>query len=455
MIDMIVDARKTALNVLNELDKGRKTLDGVLEVVIRKNSFLEKRDRALLNALVYGVLRWRNRIDWIIGHFSKIRIDKIDPKVLNTLRIGLFQIIYLSRIPVSAAVDTSVEMVKPFAGPWVVRYVNAVLRTAAKGYKNVPFPDLDKDPVSALSATASFPEWLIKRWLYRFGLIETKALCNAINTIPPITVRTNTLLTTRLKLTTSLEDNTEKLESTSYAPDGICFFNPKAPVPEIRAFKDGWFQVQDEAAQLVSLLLNPQPGETILDACAGLGGKTGHIAQMLKNRGRIIAMDQNKEKLMQLASEMSRLGISTVTPCVYNLNEPLSRNRFGMFDRILLDAPCSGLGTIRRNPDAKWSMSKKNLGHYKKRQLRFLDNLTHLIKPSGILVYAVCSMEPEEGNDIVKKFLNKHSEYAIIDRPPGLPNKLSPFIDKNGHLKTFPHIHNMDGFFAVCLKRIP
>ncbi|OEU68139.1 MAG: 16S rRNA (cytosine(967)-C(5))-methyltransferase [Desulfobacterales bacterium PC51MH44] len=451
---MVYDARKSALHILNTLDKGRQTLDSILEEVLSKETLHSRKDRALLQALVYGVLRWRARLDWIIEYFSKTRLSRVDPKVLNILRLGLFQIIYLSRVPVSAAVNTSVEMAKSEAAPWVVGYVNGLLRNAVREHQRVSFPDIDKDAVLALATTKSFPKWLIKRWLDQFGLQETGLLCDAINIIPPITVRTNMLKTSRDKLAKSLAEYAVKIEPTNYSPDGIYFSNPKTSIPEIKAFKDGLFQVQDEAAQLVTLLLNPQPGEAVLDACAGLGGKTGHIGQMMKNQGQLLAVDKDNKKLLRLDSEMHRLGISIVTTCTHDLTNPLNQKRFGKFDRILLDAPCSGLGVLRRNPDTKWIAAKQNLEYYQKIQALFLDNLVHLVKPSGLLVYAVCSTEPEENESVVKGFLNKHAEFAIEKNLMGLPFKSNSLVNENGYLKTFPHLNSMDGFFAVCLKRI-
>jgi len=451
---MADEVRKTALNILNTLDKGYNTLDSLLEDVFREKTLFSKKDRAFLQALVYGVLRWRGRLDWIIDYFSKTRLNKIDPKVLNILRLGLFQIIYLDRIPVSAAVNTSVEMTKAVAAPWIVGYANGLLRNAVREYHHVTFPDVDKDPAKALATKKSFPKWLIKRWLDRFGLKETGLLCNAINTIPPITVRCNTLKTHREKLVKALEGYAEKIEITNYAPDGVFFFNPKISIPEIEAFEYGLFQVQDEAAQLVTLVLNPQPGETILDACSGLGGKTGHIAQIMKNRGRLVAMDKDENKLLRLESEMHRLGVSIVTTCIHDLCTPLNRKDFGTFDRILLDAPCSGLGVLRRNPDTKWRASQQNPAYCQKKQSLFLDNLAHLVKPLGVLVYAVCSMEPEENESVIKDFLNNHAQFAIEKRPAGLPFDACSLVTGNGYLKTFPHLSNMDGFFSVCMKRI-
>jgi len=451
---MADEVRKTALYILNTLNKERNTLDNLLEDVFREKTLFSKKDRALLQALVYGVLRWRGRLDWIIDYFSKTRLNKINPNVLNILRLGLFQIIYLDRIPVSAAVNTSVEMTKAAAAPWVVGYVNGLLRNAVREYKHVTFPDIDKDPVKALATKKSFPEWFIKRWLDRFGLKETGLLCDAINTIPPITVRCNTLKTNRKKLVKALERYAEKIKVTNYAPDGVFFFNPKRSIPNIKAFENGLFQVQDEAAQLVTLHLNPQSGETILDACAGLGGKTGHIAQMMKNSGRLVAMDKDENKLMRLESEMHRLDVSIVTTCIHDLSGPLNREHFGKFDRILLDAPCSNLGVLRRNPDIKWRVSQQNLAYCQKRQALFLDNLAHFVKPSGILVYAVCSTEPVDIESVINGFLNKHAKFAIEKKSTGLSFDACSLLTRDGYLKTYPHLNNMDGFFSVCMKRI-
>ena len=448
------DVRRIAVEILNRLEKYNQKLDAIMHEIFIGAHMWSRRDRALLNALVYGVLRWRGRLDYIINHYSKTRLSKIDLNVLNILRLGLFQILYLSKVPNSAAVNTSVELAKSSAAPWVIGYVNAVLRNAVRGHRNVSFPDLEYNPTAALAAKKSFPEWLIGRWLKRFDRDQTMALCDAINTIPAITLRTNTLLTTRDKLKDTLEREAQKIERTDWTPDGVFLHSPQKPIAKLKAFKEGWFQVQDEAAQLVTLFLDPQPGETILDACAGLGGKTGHIAQAMKNQGMVIALDKNEEKLIELQSQMQRLGISIVTTNRYDLNTNLDDKKFKMFDRILLDAPCSGLGVLRRNPDIKWKALEKNLPRHKENQLKFLNRLSHLVKPSGVLVYAVCSYEPEENEEIIKDFLNFHPAFVLDNRPGGLSKKAGALIDQQGYLKTFPYPHNMDGFFAACLRRI-
>jgi 16S rRNA (cytosine967-C5)-methyltransferase len=452
---MSFDTRKSALDMLNALDRGQQTLDSLLESFSADNVDVPKREQSLLRALVFGVLRWRGRLDYVISHFSRTRFDKINPIVLNVLRLALFQIIYLDRIPDSAAVNTAVELAKACGATWVVGYVNALLRKAAREYQSVSWPNIAKAPVAALAVDKSFPEWIIRKWLHRYGPANTANLCDSINTIAPITVRTNTLKVSPAQLSEKLANEAVRIQETSFAPDGIAMVNPAASIPELDAFKSGCFQVQDEAAQLVSLLLDPRPGETVLDACAGLGGKTGHIAQLMKNAGKIVALDVNASKLQRLEFEMQRLGVSIVSTYCENIEKGAPRGQVTGFDRVLLDAPCSGLGVMRRNPDIKWRTSKGNLAKYKTRQIRLLENISHLVKPSGILVYAVCSPEPEENEMVIKEFLKKHPEFVIDKEFGKLPDKLCTMADSPGVFKNYPLLNQMDGFFAIRLQQHP
>ncbi len=444
-----MDSRLTALEILNQLDSSRKTLDILLEQTLKNKKFTYRKDLTLFQALVFGVLRHQKKLDWIIGHYSLTPLNKINPSVLNILRIGLFQIIFLDRIPVSAAVNTSVELTKAHAPVWTVKFVNAVLRNAAKGYDSVPLPDPEKEPAENLSVRKSFQTWMLERWLKRFGQEETEALCDAVNTIAPITVRTNVLRTTREKLYKSLDTEVGKLWLTSVSPDGISFTHPRTPVSQLVAFRMGWFQVQDEAAQLVTRFLEPRPGQTVLDACAGLGGKTGYIAQMMENKGRIVALDIEKSKLNKLSAEMDRQYISIVKPCVHDLNEPLRGKPYSAYDRVFLDAPCSGMGVLRRNPDAKWKISPESLDSFAGRQNRLMDNLAAAVKPGGILVYAVCSFEPEETDRIVETFLDNHPDFRLKPPSQNLVDLEPSLVTPEGYFKSFPHKHGMDGFFAA------
>jgi 16S rRNA (cytosine967-C5)-methyltransferase len=458
------NSRLISLSVLNEVDQDKKTLDHLLNATFTRIVNLPQREKNLTFTIVYGVLRYRKRLDWILDHFSRTGLDKLDSEVLNILRIGLFQVVYLTRIPASAAVNTAVDLAKTLNKPWLAKFVNAVLRAAVREYRDITPPDMENDPVMAVSIEKSMPQWLISRWIPRFGLSQTLLLCDIINTIPPLTLRANTLKTTRSALLESgrIYNNHKP---TVYCPDGVRMDHPEypiaspvaspgiSPVASMEGFREGFFQVQDEAAQLVTLLLDPRPGETVMDACAGMGGKTGHIAQQMKNTGKVLALDINPDKLEKIHLEMSRLGISIVETLAHDLSMPVDTKQIGNYDRVLLDAPCSGLGVLRRNPDIKWRASLDRLDCCKIRQIGFLDHISQFVKPSGILVYAVCSMEPEENEAVVEAFLRDHSIFSIDKSLAGLSPQIRSLISSEGHLRTFPHLHGMDGFFAVRFRR--
>jgi 16S rRNA (cytosine967-C5)-methyltransferase len=450
---MVAVSRRIALSVLNGLDDSNTFPERLLDRAFEREPHLIRKDRALTTELVYGVLRWRSRLDWVIRRLSRIPLRKIDPSVINIIRLGLYQILFHSRVPPSAAVNDSVDMAKSRAPLWVVRFVNGVMRSAARRAKEIPLPDYADDPVQAIAIRESHPLWLVKRWAKRLGVEEAKRLCKANNQVPPVTIRANTLKVSRQVLLNSLRDHVRQITPTRFAPDGLSLRGLRRAVADIPSFRDGWFQVQDEAAQLVTHLLDPKPGETVLDACAGLGGKTGHIAQLMKNRGKIRAMESQSWKLHQLKRSSMRLGISIVTTWHHDLSGSVSVSLCGTFDRILLDAPCSGLGVLRRNPDAKWKKTEADLTRLRVDQLRFLDRLVPLLKRGGCLVYCVCSLEPEEGEYVVKDFLKNQAQFVIDRQPVGSLDMDERLVDRSGFFRSLPHEHDMDGFFAVRLRR--
>jgi 16S rRNA (cytosine967-C5)-methyltransferase len=451
---MAAIARRIALSVLNALDNKDVTLDHVLALAFEKQPQLHQPDRALTNELVFGVLRWRARLDWIIRALSKTPIDRIDLPVLNIIRMGLYQILFLSRIPISAAVNDSVELAKPKAPLWTVRFVNGVLRTAARRADNVPLPSEEEDPISAIAIGESHPPWMVERWIKHLGMQETVRLCKANNRIPPVTIRTNTLKVSRKKLHDALADRVRSIRETKFAPEGLALTGMSRAISQLSSFRRGWFQVQDEAAQLVAHFVDPKPWETILDACAGLGGKTGHLAQLMKDSGTIKAMDWDTWKLRSLETAMKRLGVSTVTTWHHDLSRPVPEDAKVSFDRILLDAPCSGLGVIRRNPDIKWKKREEDLLRYQHRQVELLGSLAPLLRRGGWLVYCVCSLEPEEGDRVIGAFLRSHRDFAISHSPCRLAEMNEHFVDASGVFRTVPNQHGMDGFFSVRLEKV-
>jgi len=452
-----IAARKIALDMLNHLVRSDDLLDVVLEKFAEAQAGLSPEDRRLINALVFGVLRWRRRLDWLIKEHANLPPAKISPEIRNILRISLFQVFYMDRVPDFAAVNTAVEMAKRFVSVKSSRFVNGLLRNTLRNRPADMDSILPKDPVSALAIAQSFPDWLIHRWVSRYGLDGTYRLCDAMNRIPPVTVRTNMLKISRDELLEMLFGMCGKISETEYAPAGLSFWGPAAPIDQLAPFKKGLFTVQDEAAQLATHLLYPKPGETVLDACAGLGGKTGHIAQLMDNTGRIFAIDKDPQKLSRLTEEMERLGITNVTIRQMDLNKPdwhgPDMRPAIRFDRIFLDAPCSGIGVIRRNPDIKWAAHKKDLARFADRQLVYLDTVSQWVAASGILVYAVCTIAPEETDQVIEAFLNTHPQFELVAEGSGLSEKIQHLIDKNGFFRSLPHIHGMDGFFAARLKR--
>jgi 16S rRNA (cytosine967-C5)-methyltransferase len=444
-----MDPRAWALRVLMQSERSDISLDLLMDDVLHKP--FEPRDRHLLHALVYGVLRNRLRLDSILSTFLHQPMDRIDSRLMWILRIGLFQILEMDRIPHRAAVHTAVELTRTLRMGWAGGMVNAVLRRAIREASGVPLPSMGQDPVRALAVRASFPQWLIEKWIGRYGVDETQALCDAFNRIPPLVIRTNTLRTTRDQLMRSLADVTEGLEQTCFSPDGIRMARAHAAVFRLSGFSDGHFQVQDEAAQVVSLLVDPRAGMRVLDACAGRGGKTGHLAQMMNDSGEILAVDQSMEKLSVLQGEMKRLGVSMVRCQNHAWTDGPLEPREAVFDRILVDAPCSGLGVLGRNPDIRWRPDRKDLRPFTARQVTILENTLGLLKPGGRLIYAVCSMEPEETDGVIETILQGHPEIRRVEALDEMSGSPVSALWKNGALRTSPHLDGMDGFFAAVL----
>jgi 16S rRNA (cytosine967-C5)-methyltransferase len=446
---MALDTRKTALHILLHAAKKKTTLDRALDACRPSLANLTQQDKNLCHAIVFGVLRHRNFLDFIIQAFSNTKIARMDLSVLYILRMAVFQMRFLDRVPDFAAINTAVDLAKAREGKKIAGFVNAVLRNAARGIDSLVWPDQHKQVVEHISVVHSIPQWLAQRWVDRYGHDTTPGLCRAVNRIPPVTLRTNTLKTSRTELGRMLEDAGHKIDFTRFSPDGILLAGTGIHVEDLTGFAGGFFQIQDEAAQLVSRILNPKKGETILDACAGLGGKSLHLAQLMENTGDIFAADTEEDKLARLSSETQRLGITCVKTQVMDLLNADISNFPGFFDRVLLDAPCTGLGVLRRNPDARWTRTVQDIQRMAARQKRLLNRAANLVKPGGTLVYAVCSCEREENEAVVAAFLKTRKDYTLVP----LDNVYGYTCDT--FFTTFPDPMGMDGFFAARLTRVP
>jgi 16S rRNA (cytosine967-C5)-methyltransferase len=448
-------ARQIAFDILQKVHQGHHPLDHWLDAAEPRLRTMPRADRALVHAIVYGCLRWQARLDYIIDRSCR-NPAKIDLRVRSILRLALFQLYHLDRIPARAVVHSAVEMAKTNKLRWAAGFINGMLRgLTAEPRASIDWPDWEKSPDKALAVRRSFPQWLAKRWIDRFGVQEARALCDAVNQIPAVTIRANRLKTDRPSLMEAIRKEARHLEPTRYAPDGLVLSAFERPLPQWPAFREGWFQVQDEAAQLVAHLVAPQPGETIWDACAGLGTKTAHLAQLMCNNGTLWATDQQAAKLERLQSEMQRLGVSIVRHQPMDLINGIAENQMPRFDRILVDAPCTGLGVLQKNPDGKWNVSCNDLQRSHHRQLSILNCVASCLRPGGILVYSVCSMEPEENEQVVEDFLRSRDDFALSPFNRSAVWVPDTFFTLEGYLRTFPHRHGMDGFFAAAFIKKP
>ena len=445
--------RAMALKTLIRWERGKPLLDEILSEVLVKSVLPDPRDRALCGELVNGVVRHLYYLDYVISRFSEEPLEKMDPQVRNLLRLSAYQLLF-TRIPSRAAVAEAVKLVKRGRGKWVVSFVNAVLRKIAEVRERPPEPPREMNPVAYLSVRYSYPEWMVERWLSRFGEEETERLLSAGNEKPPLVVRVNTLRVTRNQLLLYLKSEIPGIEACRFSLDGLVLRGFRGRITDLRAFRAGWLQVQDEASQLVSYLVSPRPGERILDACAGVGGKTTHLAQLMRNTGRIYAYDLYEWRLQRLRENAERLGITNVETITAEVTEAVKALGGRFFDRILIDAPCTGTGVIRRHPDIKWARKPEDLTKVPEKQLALLCGLAETLKPGGIMVYATCSLEPEENEAVVERFLAEHPEFEIEDPRKVLPDPARELTDENGFLHTYPHRHGLDGFFGVRLRKI-
>jgi 16S rRNA (cytosine967-C5)-methyltransferase len=357
----------------------------------------------------------------------------------------------LTKTPASAAVNESVELAKNIRGKGGGGFVNAILRSAIREEETIPYPDERQDPALHVAITQSHPLWLVQRWIEELDVEETVKICVANNRIPTLTLRTNTLKIRREDLIEKLGEKGLISAPTPFSDDGV-LLKKGPPVSELPFLKEGLFAIQDEASQLITLIMDPRPGEKILDACAAPGGKTAHIAQKMENLGEIYAFDLRQEKLKQIEEGCKRLGINIVRTKIGNSVDTLPVPGEMKFDRVLADVPCSGFGTLRRNPDLKWRREKEDLKRLSQLQFSILKNLSGYVNEGGLLVYSTCTVFHEENEDVVERFLSEHRAFKLDSLAEVLPEKCHFFI-KKGYFKTFPLADELDGFFAARLRK--
>jgi 16S rRNA (cytosine967-C5)-methyltransferase len=409
-------------------------------------------DRALATELVYGTLRWRGRLDYLIGKALDPDIDTLEPLVTSALRVGAYQLFFSDRIPENAAVDEAVRCVRAMGLERATGLVNAVLRRLAREGDSFELPKLETDPLEYLIHAGSLPPWLAERWLAEFGAEQAAELAAAMNEAAPVTLRVNRTKTTREALLPELIERFPEAKLCLYAPDGIVL-GRKGDVGQDPTFLSGQISVQDEASQLVVHLLDPQPGDRVLDTCAAPGTKSAAIAERLDGEGHVLALDRHARRLQLVGRGIRRLEIGGVATLERDATKSLADlTEAGPFDRILVDAPCSGLGALRRNPDARWRVRPEDLESLSKIQRAILESAASVLRPGGSLVYSTCTNTPEEHDSVVRAFMATRPGWRIAPKQEA-PAVMQDLMDENGFLRLLPHRHDMDGFFAVRLIR--
>ena len=461
--------RRAAAKALLAIDKAGLLADDLFDQIAAKES-LDLRERAFMVELARGVLRYRGTLDWRLGLLSDRRIAKLPTLVQTILRLGAYQLLYLDRVPESAAVNESVRMMKQHSkrlGRDWSGFVNAVLRALLRSPEQ-DWPETAKDPVEAYAVRYSCPKWIAERWCRQFGTEGAETLCRASVELPPLTLRVNTLRTSRLTLLDELSAAQLEASPTAVSPVGIQVARGSSVI-DLPGYAEGRFYVEDEAGQLIPLLLDVQPGQRVLDACAAPGGKATHLAALMANQGEIVAVDRVAARLERVMNNCRRLGVTLVTPVVgdvrilTNQGQPSGESSarrnvrqaalLHPFDRILLDAPCSGLGVLRRHPEGKWYKTQESIAQHRQVQTELLAATSRLLRPGGLLVYSTCSIEPEETASIIDEFCQSHREFQRESVAPWIPPAGLPFVTPHGDLSTMTNTNNMDAFFAARVRR--
>jgi 16S rRNA (cytosine967-C5)-methyltransferase len=449
---MIAPARLAAYEALRMVSRGQADLPQAMVRV--RGGLPDERDRALASEIVTGTLRWRSAFDHLVQHATGRPLSRLDPEVLDILRLTLFQLLYLDRVPASAAVNDAVSLVKRVGKRSAAPLVNAVLRRMSRERGHLPLPARPADAAdhaaarAYLAVTLSHPEWLVDRWIARYGFDATEAWLRFDNQPAPLTLRANRLRATTQEVADALDAQGVRTEPGRFAPDVLVVLDGN---PLLTPLADtGLFFVQDEASQLVGHLVNARRGERVLDVCASPGGKTAVMAASMEDAGLIVASDLRARRVDLLARTITHSRAASVRIVRADAERPLPFS--AVFDAVLLDAPCSGLGILRRDPDIKWRRTEAELPALAAAQVRMLDEAAAVVRPGGRLVYATCSSEPEENDGVVDRFLADRPDFRPLLSTP--VTAVAPFLDDGGRFRTLPHRHGLESFFAATLEKI-
>jgi 16S rRNA (cytosine967-C5)-methyltransferase len=393
-------------------------------------------------------MRWKLRLDWVISQFVRFPFSRIQPGVLNILRMALYQIMFMDRVPDSAAVDEAVRQAKSMSPEHVARFVNGILRQVCRTGRERLSPSQIEDPVAHLSVLHSYPRWIVEKWIRELGMEAVEPLLKAGNRIPELVVRANTRKTDRDGLVACLAEEGIHSSPRLFSPVGLTLDGLRGPVEKIGCFEKGLFQVQGEAAQICSYLLAPEGGEAVLDLCAGVGGKSTHLAELMGDRGDVISLDRHLGRLISMTDNCRRLGLGIIRPVSADALTNATWLFRRRFDRVLVDAPCSGLGVLSKHPDGKWNRDEKDIRRLARLQKQLLLQAADLVAGGGRLLYVTCTISEEENEGAVEAFLKERQDMGFEDLNLIAPSWARPLIDARGFFRTYPHVHGLEGFFA-------
>ena len=440
-------SRELALQILYQVNEEGAYANLALDKALFPCTWLDPRDRGFITEIVYGSVKNRGKLDYVLNQFASTKVNKMDKWTRNLLRLSLYQILFLDKVPDSAAVNEAVKLAKHYGH--VDKFVNAVLRNILRGMDGIQWPDKAKDPVQYLMVQYSFPQWMVERFIRQYGLEDAERLCDWYNQPAAMWIRTNTLKTTRAELKQILEKEGLTVSESRHTPEGLKIENA-VNLHKLKSFQQGLFTVQDESSMLVELAAEPAPGQRVLDVCSAPGGKTTHMAQLMKNKGTIYACDIHKHRLDLIAENCKRLGISNVE-LVQQDGTKLTKRWQEPFDVVLCDVPCSGLGVLGRRADARWAKESEDIAGLCKIQKKILEEAAQLVVPGGTLIYSTCTIAPEENQEMVKAFISEHPEYELDETLTDC--WLDVDKEETGYVQFLPFIDDMDGFFIARMMR--
>jgi 16S rRNA (cytosine967-C5)-methyltransferase len=436
--------RGTAVKILNRIERTDSYLDKLLDVEL-KSGELSDLDKNLLAEIVHGVMRWQGRLDWVLNGFTHGNFSKSEVNIKNTGRVALYQLLFLTHVPHYAAVNEAVEFIKRIRGEKSGHLVNAVLRNIIRSLDAIHYPKPEEDLAQYLAVYYSHPLWMVKRWMTRFDREELERFLAVNNEVPNLTLRINKLKIPPAEFLSMLDNAKITYQGSSFI-DYFIKLKSLSGIGQMKMFQSGYFSIQDESAALAVLLLDPHPGDRVIDMCAAPGGKTTFIAELMNNRGEVLAVDKYESRLRIIKINCDRLGIQNVRLHVADASEIDTPPA----DRVLIDVPCSGLGVLRKKPDIKWKREPEDIQRLARQQMNLLERGAQLVKPGGVLVYSTCTTEPEENGMQIRSFLERHPDFALDDASRFV-NKAA--VNADGSIETFPHRHHIDGTFAARLVR--